>query len=702
MPSFSLNLENTLHRALANASERKHVYATIEHLLLSLIDDPDAGEIMQACDIDLDVLRFAVTNYLDIELDSIKVGASPPIVPAKGKKGRLKSAEGRADALLGSDPRGTAVEPNPTSGFQRVVQRAIIHVQSSGKEEVTGANVLVSLFSERDSHAVGFLHQQDMTRLDAVSYISHGVGKGRAAQRSARSAEVVASVASAETVAAAAAPLPRSISRRLFNDLKPHRDNIAGAPSLGTPRIAESIVEFLSEIHLIEETSAVRDLHDPSMMAVGVYGPWGSGKSTLLRAVSQLLIADGAVVVNINTWKWDGEEDIYAFMNGQLLASLHRVKDYRWKVRSIRALLFIKKHNRKLVTLLTVAVAALILAKWVDWGRINPSQFGKGSVYAAVGAALVATLTKPLGTFFEKLILRKPTVELAGEALSTSYRYLLLTKGIGRSKSKPIYFVFDDLDRCDPDRVVKFVSSIHRVTMSGSVSILGCDDRIVGSAIYRQFKDVADLSGQGPEFGARFLEKIVHVHFRMPDISEADLTDLGLRGAVLADGPAGRASVDAIAVNSVAASASPGEASLETTLETTKESPHESQEVDQIRLSNICGEVLGAAVAMYSIPIRKAKFLSNLLKLYTMVFPPLNEEAAYRMAAFIVLLNLDRDLLNRINEGVEIDWQGAARKGATCDRFRQYLGSDSGAIASLYVLCGVGIDGTRVKSDNTT
>src|SRR3546814_253296 len=148
MPSFAPALETTLHNAVTHASERRHEYATLEHLLLALIDDEHASKVMQACGVELGELSDAVTQYLDTELDSLKV-------------------EGASD-------------PSPTSGFQRVVQRAILHVQSSGKDEVTGANVLVALFSEGESYAGYFLQQQDMSRLDAVSYISHGVGKGTA------------------------------------------------------------------------------------------------------------------------------------------------------------------------------------------------------------------------------------------------------------------------------------------------------------------------------------------------------------------------------------------------------------------------------------------------------------------------------------------------------------------------------------------
>src|SRR6266446_776104 len=145
MPTFSQSLEQSLHRALAIANERHHQYATLEHLLLSLIDDSDAAAVMRACSVDLDKLRTSLVNYLETEFENLVT-------------------DGADDA-------------KPTAGFQRVIQRAVIHVQSSGREEVTGANVLIAIFAERESHAAYFLQEQDMTRYDAVNYISHGIAK---------------------------------------------------------------------------------------------------------------------------------------------------------------------------------------------------------------------------------------------------------------------------------------------------------------------------------------------------------------------------------------------------------------------------------------------------------------------------------------------------------------------------------------------
>src|ERR1051326_812978 len=156
MPTFSRSLEQSLHRALALANERHHEYATLEHLLLALIEDQDAAAVMRACNVDLEKLRRSLVAYLESELDNIVTDG--------------------------------AEDSKPTAGFQGVIQRAVIHVQSSGREEVTGANVLVAIFAERESHAAYFLQEQEMTRYDAVNYISHGIAKrpGLAESRPAR------------------------------------------------------------------------------------------------------------------------------------------------------------------------------------------------------------------------------------------------------------------------------------------------------------------------------------------------------------------------------------------------------------------------------------------------------------------------------------------------------------------------------------
>ena len=142
---FSGELERTLHRAVISANQRKHQYATLEHLLISLIDDADASAVLMACGIDLDDLRAAVTRHVDDDLKSLV-------------------AEGGEAAT-------------PTAGFQRVIQRAVIHVRATSSEFVTGANVLVAIFSEQESRACAFLERRGVTRYDAVNFIAHGIRK---------------------------------------------------------------------------------------------------------------------------------------------------------------------------------------------------------------------------------------------------------------------------------------------------------------------------------------------------------------------------------------------------------------------------------------------------------------------------------------------------------------------------------------------
>ena len=137
MPAFSKDLELSLHRALTLANEHKHEFATLEHLLLALLEEQDARVVLEACSVDIEILAAQLKEYIEDELIGLVVDD-------------------------GEDCK-------PTAGFQRVIQRAVIHVQSSGRDEVTGANVIVALFAERESHAAFFLQEQEMTRYDAVN-----------------------------------------------------------------------------------------------------------------------------------------------------------------------------------------------------------------------------------------------------------------------------------------------------------------------------------------------------------------------------------------------------------------------------------------------------------------------------------------------------------------------------------------------------
>jgi ATP-dependent Clp protease ATP-binding subunit ClpA len=142
---LSKELEFTLNLAFKEAREKRHEFMTVEHLMLALLDNSTAAEVLKSCGAELDKLRKELTGFLD---------ETTPLLPQNDNR-----------------------ETQPTLGFQRVLQRAVFHVQSSGKKDVTGANVLVAIFSEQESQAAYFLNKQDITRLDVVNYISHGISK---------------------------------------------------------------------------------------------------------------------------------------------------------------------------------------------------------------------------------------------------------------------------------------------------------------------------------------------------------------------------------------------------------------------------------------------------------------------------------------------------------------------------------------------
>ena len=178
MPSFSTSLEQAIHQALALANEHRHELATLEHLLLALTEEPDAVKVMRACNVDLDELRKLLVEFIEDDLSTL-----------------ITDVEGS--------------EAVPTAAFQRVIQRAAIHVQSSGRQEVTGANVLVAIFAERESNAAFFLQELDMTRYDAVNFIAHGVAKNPTFSENRK---VVGSDEPAEAEQAEAAPEQRDDS----------------------------------------------------------------------------------------------------------------------------------------------------------------------------------------------------------------------------------------------------------------------------------------------------------------------------------------------------------------------------------------------------------------------------------------------------------------------------------------------------------
>ncbi|GGE33127.1 ATP-dependent Clp protease ATP-binding subunit ClpA [Marinicauda pacifica] len=338
MPSFSPALEQSLHRALAAANERKHEYATLEHLLLSLCDDEDAGAVMRACDVDVDELRSTLNEYVDDELASLI----------------LKEVE----------------DAKPTAGFQRVIQRAVIHVQNSGREEVTGANVLVALFAERESHAAYFLAERDMTRYDAVNFISHGIAKkpGASETRAATGAEDLEDEAKGEDKDDALAAYCVDLNA------KARKDGID--PLIGRESEVERCVQVLCR----------RRKNNPLLV-----GDPGVGKTAIAEGLARKIVEKEVPDVL-------SEAVIYSLDMGTLLAGTRYRGDFEERVKQVVKALEAKPH----AILFIDEIHTVIGAGATSGGAMDASNLLKPALQSGGLRCMGSTTYKEYRQHFEK------------------------------------------------------------------------------------------------------------------------------------------------------------------------------------------------------------------------------------------------------------------------------------------------------------
>ena len=264
-------LEVSLHMAFVEARQKRHEFITVEHLLLALCDNPSASEVLKACAAKIDELKKALSDF---------VMQHTPTVAGTGE-----------------------VDTQPTLGFQRVIQRAILHVQSSGKKEVTGANVLVAIYGEKDSHAVYFLHQQGVSRLDVVNYISHGITKAPQAPGSREEGE-------AETEA------PEAQSGGALESFTQNLNQLAVDgkidPLIGREAELERVVQILCR----------RRKNNPLLV-----GEAGVGKTAIAEGLAKRVI--DAQVPEILS-----KAQVYALDMGALLAGTKYRGDFEQRLRS--------------------------------------------------------------------------------------------------------------------------------------------------------------------------------------------------------------------------------------------------------------------------------------------------------------------------------------------------------------------------------
>jgi len=370
---LSRNLEQTLHRSLSLASERRHEYATLEHLLLGLADDTDAATVLRACGVDLEKLRSDLSEFLDKDL-----------------------------AGLATDRPG---DPKPTAGFQRVVQRAAIHVQSSGRDEVTGANVLVALFSERESHAVYFLQLQDMTRLDAVNFISHGIAKapGRSTQR---------------TVQGTGGGAQADSHQEQERDEKPNRRNQDALSNycvnLNKKAMAGKIDPLIGRELEIERTIQIlcrRTKNNPLYV-----GDPGVGKTAIAEGLAKRIVeGDVPEVLARST--------IYALDMGALLAGTRYRGDFEERLKAVVSEL----ENQQGAILFIDEIHTVIGAGATSGGAMDASNLLKPALASGNLRCIGSTTYKEFRNYFEKdraLVRRFQKIDVNEPTLEDSVKIL--------------------------------------------------------------------------------------------------------------------------------------------------------------------------------------------------------------------------------------------------------------------------------------
>ena len=350
---LSRNLEQSLHRALDLAAERRHEYATLEHLMLSLTEDQDAVAVLRACGVDVEKLRVELREYVDEELSTLT--------------------------------REDFEEAKPTAGFQRVVQRAVIHVQSSGREEVTGANIIVAMFSERESHAVYYLQNQDMTRFDAVNYISHGIakvpGRSEAKHVSGVGEEPSGGEADGETSG------PEGSDGA---DAKEGSEALdAYCVDLNAKAVAGRIDPLIGRAHEVERTVQIlcrRTKNNPLYV-----GDPGVGKTAIAEGLARRIV-DGDVPEVLE------KSIIYALDMGALLAGTRYRGDFEERLKAVLSEL----DKREGAILFIDEIHTVIGAGATSGGSMDASNLLKPALASGTLRCIGSTTYKEYRSYFEK------------------------------------------------------------------------------------------------------------------------------------------------------------------------------------------------------------------------------------------------------------------------------------------------------------
>jgi len=328
-------LEVSLHLAFVEARQKRHEFITVEHLLLAMLDNPSAAHVLRACGADIEELRATLSKFID---------SNTPILPGT-----------------------TEADTQPTVGFQRVIQRAILHVQSTNKKEVNGANILVALFGEKDSHAVYFLNQRNITRLDVVNYIAHGINK---------TAPVNAQRTPTETEADSETGNEDSALKEYALHLNAHAQAGKIDPLIGRDIELERVIQTLCR----------RRKNNPLLV-----GEAGVGKTAIAEGLARRITENDVPDIL-------KDAQVYALDMGALLAGTKYRGDFEQRLKAVLKELAEAKH----AILFIDEIHTLIGAGAASGGTMDASNLLKPALSSGVLKCIGATTYQEYRTIFEK------------------------------------------------------------------------------------------------------------------------------------------------------------------------------------------------------------------------------------------------------------------------------------------------------------
>ena len=362
---LSRSLEETLRRAMTNASSLKHEFATLEHLLSALLEDHDAIEVLKACSVDIKVLEEDINKYLKEDLNAI-------VTPDK------------------------EADTQPTAGFQRVVQRAVIHTQSSGRSEATGANILVAMFSERDCYAVYLLQKQDMKRLDAVSFMSHGLAKDPSYSKSSSPSGVESEAGESD-------------SKKAEKALEKYAVNLNEKSTQGK---IDPLIGRQPELDRTIQVLCRRTKNNPLLV-----GDPGVGKTAIAEGLADRIVKGNVPEVLLNA-------EIYALDMGALLAGTRYRGDFEERLKAVMKEIELNEN----AVLFIDEIHTIIGAGATSGGAMDASNLLKPALQSGGLKCIGSTTYKEYRGYFEKdraLVRRFQKIDVAEPTVDDAIKILM-------------------------------------------------------------------------------------------------------------------------------------------------------------------------------------------------------------------------------------------------------------------------------------